>query len=100
MTETRKEEFTNLLAANLPMLRKACEMSQTRFSELTGISRSALSVIENKKSMTWSQFLSVITVLDFHPNVKKHVAAIGIDYDELNDFLSGNGRREDARHDK
>ena len=97
MTQKRKDEYTKLLAGSLPVLRKACGLSQTGLSELTGISRSALSVIENRKDMTWSQFLSVLAVLDRRPEAVRHFEAVGIDTDEVAGFLSGYAGREGAR---
>ena len=101
MTEERRAEYTKLLASNLPMLRKACDMSQTKFAELIGINRSTLSLIEKKKDMSWALFVSSIAVFDFHPNVKKITEAIGINYDEINEFLSGNsGKGADEDENK
>ena len=90
MTEQRRAEYTKLLASNLPMLRKACDLSQTRFAELIGINRSTLSNIERKKDMSWPLFVSSIAVFDFHPDAKNITEAIGIDYNEINAFLAGN----------
>ena len=87
MNENKREEYTSILASNLPTLRKACGMSQKHFADIIGVSRSTISVIEAKKTMTWNMFLSAITIFTRHEEAKKFMEILGIDLDELNNFL-------------
>ena len=95
MTDKERAEYTKILASNLPMLRKACGLPQREFAGRIGINRSTLSLIEKRKDMTWPLFISAMAVFEFYPEVRKIIEAIGIDYGDLNGFLSGGSSSAD-----
>ncbi len=71
LSEEAKDKYKDMLAENLPILRKILCLSQNDFGERTGVSRIRLSMIEcGKYRMTWSQFTSFMLILVFNPQCK------------------------------
>lgn len=63
MDVVQKEKLIQNMTDNLPTLRKKLNLSQEELSELIGVSRSTIAVIEGrKKVMSWNMFLSLLMV--------------------------------------
>ena len=63
MDVVQKEKLIQNMTDNLPTLPKKLNLSQEELSELIGVSRSTIAVIEGrKKVMSWNMFLSLLMV--------------------------------------
>ena len=62
MDRSKKEKLVKNMAENLPVLRKKANLTQEKLASLTGVSRSTIITIENKKKMSWSMLLCLILV--------------------------------------
>ena len=73
---------------NLPTLRKKLNLSQEELSELIGVSRSTIAVIEGrKKVMSWNMFLSLLMVFTKNKETDKLLNVLEIYTDEFNNFI-------------
>lgn len=94
MNEDKKAELCIKMATQLPVLRKAMGASQTRFAELTGLTRSTVVRMERNKNMSWNTFLSVLMILSKHEETVTLLHAYHLYSDELEEYLSGKKERE------
>ena len=62
MDKSKKEKLVKNMVENLPVLRKKANLTQEKLASLTGVSRSTIITIENKKKMSWSMLLCLILV--------------------------------------
>ena len=62
MDRSKKEKLVKNMTENLPVLRKKANLTQEKLASLTGVSRSTIITIENKKKMSWSMLLCLILV--------------------------------------
>ena len=81
LDQHEKRELCLKMASHLPKIRALLNTTQKEFGELCGISTPRISVIENDKfTMTWSQFTSILMVCMCNISTKEYVYA--------NDILS------------
>ena len=90
-----KEELTDKMAENLPVLRKKAKLTQTQLAEIIGVSKYTLLMIEKKqRKMSWNVFLSLILVFSKNKETDKMLTLFEIYTDELNNIIK-NKEEED-----
>ena len=88
MDVVQKEKLIQNMTDNLPILRKKLNLSQEELSELIGVSRSTIAVIEGrKKVMSWNMFLSLLMVFTKNKETDKLLNVLEIYTDEFNNFI-------------
>ncbi len=88
MDVVQKEKLIQNMTDNLPTLRKKLNLSQEELSELIGVSRSTIAVIEGrKKVMSWNMFLSLLMVFTKNKETDKLLNVLEIYTDEFNNFI-------------
>lgn len=77
-----KNELTELLRNELPVLRARLGLSRGKIAELIGISRQSYNTIETgKREMTWSTFMSLLGVFQSNEQTLQMLS-------QLNEFES------------
>lgn len=88
MDVVQKEKLIQNMTDNLPTLRKKLNLSQEELSELIGVSRSTIAVIEGrKKVMSWNMFLSLLMVFTKNKETDRLLNVLEIYTDEFNNFI-------------
>lgn len=79
ITETEKAKLISLLIEELPVLRTKLGLSQDELGNLVGISRQTYSSIETgRRKMSWSMFLSLILIFDYHEQTHPLIHSAGL----------------------
>lgn len=88
MDEEIKNELIKKMVNNLPLLRKALNLSQEQLAIHIGVSRYTLISIEKKqRKMTWNTFLSLLLIFTKNSETDKLLTHYEIYDDEINNFL-------------
>lgn len=88
MDERRKEQLTDNMVSNLPVLRKALGVSQEGLANMIGLNRSTVAAIENRKrKLPWDTFLALLLVFTKNKETDRLLNAMEIYTDELNSFI-------------
>ena len=88
MDVVQKEKLIQNMTDNLPTLRKKLNLSQEELSELIGVSRSTIAVIDGrKKVMSWNMFLSLLMVFTKNKETDRLLNVLEIYTDEFNNFI-------------
>jgi len=79
ITDQEKHEMIDKLVEELPVLRLKVGISQDELASAVGISRQTYSSMETKKrKMSWSLFLSLILIFDYHSATHDLIRSIGV----------------------
>lgn len=94
MTDTR-EKLMDMMAENLPVLRKKLKLSQESLAKIIGSSRHTVMLIETKKrKMTWNTFLSLVLLFDKNEETAPLLRALDIYTAELDSFIKNESDAE------
>ena len=87
MADTR-EKLMDMMAENLPVLRKKLKLSQESLAKIMGSSRHTVMLIETKKrKMTWNTFLSLVLLFDKNDETAPLLRALDIYTTELDNII-------------
>lgn len=90
-----RDELTDKMANNLPVLRKMLKLTQEDLGRIIGSSRSNIMEIETKKrKMTWTTFLSLVFLFEKNEGTAVMLRALNIYTDELDAFIKQEGNAE------
>ena len=90
-----RDELTDKMANNLPVLRKMLKLTQEDLGRIIGSSRSTIMEIETKKrKMTWTTFLSLVFLFEKNEGTAVMLRALNIYTDELDAFIKQEGNAE------
>ena len=79
LSEEEKGNFIARLVDELPVLRIKLGLSQDEMGNMLGISRQTYSTIETKRrKMSWSLFLSLILIFDYHDQTHNYIHQNGV----------------------
>lgn len=79
---------TDILAKELPVLRKICKLNQQQLGEIVGVSRQTITNIENGRSeMKWVLFLALMFVFSLDDESSDYLKRVEIPYDEVKKWL-------------
>ena len=88
MDERQKDQLTDNMVSNLPVLRKALGVSQEGLADMIGLNRSTVAAIENRKrKLPWDTFLALLLVFTKNSETDRLLNAMEIYTDGLNDFI-------------
>lgn len=88
MDDRKKEQLTDNMVSNLPVLRKALGVSQEGLANMIGLNRSTVAAIENRKrKLPWDTFLALLLVFTKNKETDRLLNAMEIYTDELNSFI-------------
>ena len=91
-----KEELTDRMAENLPVLRKKAKLTQMQLAEMIGVSKYTLLMIEKKqRRMTWNTFLSLILIFSKNKETDRMLTLFEIYTDELNNMIKNRNEKEE-----
>lgn len=63
----------------LPSLRNAMDISQDEFAQLLGVTRQTYNAVETQKSkMSWTLYLSIVTIFLANENTKELIREYGL----------------------
>lgn len=88
MPEEFRNEYTEKMTRQLPVLRRALGLSQTELAEILDLSRSAIANVENgRQKMTWNMFLSLLLIFSRNAETERLLGVMEISTDELNELI-------------
>lgn len=78
----------NILAKELPVLRKMAGLTQKDLAEILGVSRQTITNIESGASkMKWSLFLAIMFIFDLYHTTSDYLKTMDIPYSEIKQWL-------------
>ena len=84
LTKSEKENYADVMADNLAVLRTKLGLSQTELGQLIGVSRQAISAYENKsRALPWGNFTSLLFLFSENESTKMLLPVLGIYPPEL-----------------
>lgn len=83
-----KEELIDNMTENLPVLRAKLNMTQEDLANKIGLSRGTIISIENnKRTMTWSTFMSLVLLFSYNDRTKALLEVMDIFTKDLHEYL-------------
>lgn len=91
----KREEMIEIMAENLPVLRKKAGVTQEELAETLGISKyTVLSVEKKRRRMTWNTFLSLFLVFSMNEKTNGMLSFLGLPRDEVNSVINKEKEKE------
>lgn len=83
-----REMLIENMTDNLPVLRAKLNMTQEDLANKIGLSRGTIISIENnKRTMTWSTFMSLVLLFSYNEKTNKLLEVMDIFTSELHKYL-------------
>ena len=95
MEKLDRDELTERMADNLPVLRKKLRLSQDQLAAMIGSTRFTIMQIETKKrKMTWQMFMLLALVFEKNKDTSVLIRALDIYSDDLEQLIVKDFERE------
>ncbi|MBE6734581.1 MAG: helix-turn-helix transcriptional regulator [Ruminococcaceae bacterium] len=83
-----REKLIDNMTDNLPVLRAKLNMTQEDLANKIGLSRGTIISIENnKRTMTWSTFMSLVLLFSYNEKTNKLLEVMDIFTEDLHKYL-------------
>lgn len=83
-----REKLIENMTENLPVLRAKLNMTQEDLANKIGLSRGTIISIENnKRTMTWSTFMSLVLLFSYNERTNKLLEVMDIFTEDLHKYL-------------
>ena len=83
-----REKLIDNMTDNLPVLRAKLNMTQEDLANKIGLSRGTIISIENnKRTMTWSTFMSLVLLFSYNEKTNKVLEVMDIFTEDLHKYL-------------
>lgn len=83
-----REMLIENMTENLPVLRAKLNMTQEDLANKIGLSRGTIISIENnKRTMTWSTFMSLVLLFSYNERTNKLLEVMDIFTEDLHKYL-------------
>lgn len=93
----QKDELTDRMVEELPVLRARLGMSQKDLGDILGMARQHVSTIENRRcTLPWNTYLSMLMVFSYNEKTREEIERAGLFPESLKQLLNTDLRKKVA----